>query len=42
MNECLDVYWTKGAKLVNNLVGVLIPFRENKIAIRENVSRSKC
>ena len=32
MNQCLNDYWAKGAKLVNNLIGVLLPFRENKIA----------
>ena len=33
MNQCLNDYWAKGAKLVNNLTGVLLRFRENKIAI---------
>ena len=33
MNECINDYWREGAKLVTSLVGVLVRFRENQIAI---------
>ena len=39
MNQCLNDYWAKGAKLVNNLVGILLRFRENKIAISGDIKK---
>ena len=39
MNHCLNDYWAKGAKLVNNLIGVLLRFRENKIAISGDIKK---
>ena len=39
MNQCLNDYWAKGAKLVNNLVGILLRFRENKIATSGDIKK---
>ena len=39
MNQCLNDYWAKGAKLVNNLVVILLRFRENKIAISGDIKK---
>ena len=33
MNSCLNDYWAKGAKLLNDLLGILFRFRENKVVI---------
>ena len=39
MNETLNEYWAKGPDLVNNLLGVLIRFRENKVGVAGDVSK---
>lgn len=35
----LNDYWMKGADLLNNLLGVILRFRENKIAIQGDISK---
>jgi len=39
MNETLNDYWVKGPDLINNLLGILIRFRENRIGVAGDVSK---
>lgn len=39
MNSCLNDFWAKGAKMINNLLGVLLRFRENKIVIIGDIQK---
>ena len=39
MNNTLNDYWAKGPDLLNNLLGVLIRFRENEVAIVGDISK---
>ena len=39
MNSCLNNFWAKGAKMINNLSGVLLRFRENKTVINGDIRK---
>lgn len=39
MGECINDYWAKGANMIKDLMGVLIRFRENRIAIVGDISK---
>ena len=38
-NHTLNDYWGKGANLVNDLVGVLLRFRENKVGVAGDIKK---
>jgi hypothetical protein len=37
--HCLNDYWLKGPDLLNNLFGVILRFRENKVALNADISK---
>ena len=37
--QCLNDYWFKGPDLLNNLFGVILRFRENKVALNADISK---
>ncbi|XP_033096552.1 uncharacterized protein LOC117100831 [Anneissia japonica] len=37
--EAINDYWVKGPDLLNNLLGVLLRFRENEVALCANISK---
>ena len=37
--HCLNDYWLKGPDLLNNLFGVILRFRENKVALSADISK---
>jgi hypothetical protein len=37
--QCLNDYWLKGPDLLNNLFGVILRFRENKVALNAYISK---
>lgn len=39
MNSTLNDYWVKGPDLVNNLLGILIRFRENRVGLAGDISK---
>ena len=39
MNHSLNDYWAKGAHLLNDLLGILIRFRENRIALIGDIKK---
>ena len=39
MGHVLNDYWAKGLDLLNNLLGVLIRFRENEIVLMGDISK---
>ena len=39
MNSCLNDFWAKGAKMINNLLGVLLRFRENMTVINGDIRK---
>ena len=39
LNQTLNDYWVKGPDLMNNLLAVLLRFRENKVAIAGDISK---
>ena len=39
MNQSLNDYWVKGPDLINNLLGVLIRFRENVVGVAGDISK---
>ena len=39
MNNALKDYWAKGPDLLNNLLGFLIRFRVNEVAIVRDISK---
>ena len=39
LNHCLNDYWIKGPDLLNNLMGVLLKFREYEVAVCGDISK---
>ena len=39
MGQVLNEYWAKGPDVLNNLVGVLIRFRENQVALMGDIRK---
>ena len=38
-NHILNEYWAKGPKLLNNLIGILLRFREGKVAVTCDIKK---